>query len=66
MEHEDEISAMVIQRMKDLNASNYVRTTNNILVSKADLNDLNTSNYVRATSNLISKRSSSNTITDFS
>ena len=36
-----------------LDTSNYVLSTSNILVTKADLNDLNSSNYVLSTSNIL-------------
>jgi hypothetical protein len=39
-----------------LDTSNYVLSTSNILVTKADLNDKNSSNYVASTSNILVNR----------
>ena len=39
--------------MNDINSSNYVLSTSNILVAKVNLNDINSSNYVLSTSNIL-------------
>ena len=39
--------------LNDTNTSNYVVSTSNILIIKANLNDTNTSNYIATTSNIL-------------
>jgi len=42
--------------LNDINSSNYVLSTSNILVTRANINDINSSNYVLSTSNILVTR----------